>query len=497
MSTSPSTTIHQNVVPSEVGWQFVPQYYTFVNKQPNRLHCFYTKTSTFSHGMEGEDIKPCFGQQEIHSKITSIGFQDCKVFIHSVDAQSSANGGIIIQVIGEMSNHSDPWKKFVQTFFLAEQPNGYFVLNDIFRFLKEESTEDDLSEEQPTSEQPVAEPVVASVSVTEPEAAPVSTPAPPPEPTPPSPAPLVEEEPTTVNPQPPTPPLPAETKLPEANGIHSTESEPQSSTPSVQTSPTIPAAETAPEPAPLELEPTPQPQAPPTTSPAPPPQPPMPAPQQSQPPLQPQPHAPTPAKPRSWATLAATDSNRWGSAVAQESKGLTEVPASSSSPAPAPGTHSPAPHGHRGGQHHGPREYPAVTAVHALTTPQCFVKGVVDPVTNAQLSQVLTQRFGALKEMEVVRAKACAFLEFTSLDAAKKAIIASLPQNQGGEGGIRIDVGGEAGSVRIVVETRKERGERPQSRPRGGGPMNGDSRGGFRGRGGAGGRGRGGPPPGK
>ena len=51
------------VNPSEVGWQFVPQYYTFVNNQPNLLHCFYTKASTFSHGTEGEDGKPCYGQQ--------------------------------------------------------------------------------------------------------------------------------------------------------------------------------------------------------------------------------------------------------------------------------------------------------------------------------------------------------------------------------------------------------------------------------------------------
>jgi len=58
-----STQIHNNVVPSEVGWQFVPQYYTFVNKQPQRLHCFYTKSSTFIHGTEGEDGKPAFGQQ--------------------------------------------------------------------------------------------------------------------------------------------------------------------------------------------------------------------------------------------------------------------------------------------------------------------------------------------------------------------------------------------------------------------------------------------------
>ena len=58
-----STPIHQNVVPAEVGWQFVPQYYTFVNKHPNRLYCFYTKNSTFMHGLEGEDGRPCHGQK--------------------------------------------------------------------------------------------------------------------------------------------------------------------------------------------------------------------------------------------------------------------------------------------------------------------------------------------------------------------------------------------------------------------------------------------------
>lgn len=63
-----SQAIHNNVVPSEVGWQFVPQYYTYVNKQPQRLHCFYTKSSTFIHGTEGEDGKPAFGQQ-VHIRI--------------------------------------------------------------------------------------------------------------------------------------------------------------------------------------------------------------------------------------------------------------------------------------------------------------------------------------------------------------------------------------------------------------------------------------------
>ena len=128
-----------------------------------------------------------------------------------------------------------------------------------------------------------------------------------------------------------------------------------------------------------------------------------------------------------------------------------------------------------------------------------LVQGVIEPVSSMQLTATLTNRFGPLKDLEIVRSKACAFFEFLSIDAAKKAIIASLPIPQGGEGGIRIDVGGELGQVRILVETRKERGERPVSRPRGGAPANGEGRGGggFRGRGGRGGGGggnRGGPP---
>ncbi|KAH7887068.1 hypothetical protein F5I97DRAFT_1927330 [Phlebopus sp. FC_14] len=479
-----SSSIHQNVVPSEVGWQFVPQYYTFVNKHPHRLHCFYTKTSTFIHGTEGEDVKPCFGQQEIHNKITSIGFQDCKVFIHSVDAQSSANGGIIIQVIGEMSNRGEPWKKFVQTFFLAEQPNGYFVLNDIFRFLKEEAVEDDVSMGEADAATAPAEPSSPKQPAPEPVAEPA--PAPPREPTPPPPVPEAEE-PAAVEPAPPTPPA-SEPELVEPNGIHHAEPEQESAPTSAEPSPASP-------PAPLP-EPTPAPEPAPQTQVPPPPASPAP----SQPAPTQQPPAPAPAKsvPKTWASLAAADSKRWGSQVATESKGMSEVPVTSGSPAPTSGTQSPSSHGppQRSGHHHGSREHSAVTAAHALTTGQCFVKGVVEPVTQSHLSQVLTQRFGLVKDVEIVRSRACAFLEFHSLDAAKKAIIASLPQNQGGEGGIRIDVGGEAGQVRIVVETRKERGERPQNRPRGGGHMNGEARGGFRGgRGGP--RGRGGPPGGK
>jgi len=473
------------VVPSEVGWQFVPQYYTFVNKLPHRLHCFYTKNSTFIHGTEGEDGKPCYGQQEIHNKILSIGFQDCKVFIHSVDAQSSANGGIIIQVIGEMSNHGDPWRKFAQTFFLAEQPNGYFVLNDIFRFLKEETAGDEESVEEGAEEpaqQDVSQPPNTSTYVGA-----LVTPDAPPTP-PPAPVEPAAAEPT---PEPSAPaPIPEPTTSALSNGVHAEPEEApaadpiaepeeeQESTPppasvAVSSRPATPAPAETPEPAsqPAPAEPAPVP----TPAPAPP------APTQA--PVPTQAPAPRPPQPKTWANLAASNSNKWGAQVAQDAKGVSAAPPAPPSPAPIPPkSGSPAPRD-RDGQH------PAAAAAFAITTPQCFVKNVVENVAMGALRDTLTNRFGPVKELDIVRSKACAFLEFTTVESARRAIVASLPLAQGGEGGIKV---GDDGT-RITVELRKERGDRPPPRPRNIPPPNGDMRGGYRGGrgGGGGGRGRG------
>lgn len=79
--------------------------------------------------------------QAINDRIKELDFQDCKVRVTNVDSQGSRNN-IIIQVIGELSNKSAPQRKFTQTFVLAEQTNGYFVLNDIFRYILEDDEEE-------------------------------------------------------------------------------------------------------------------------------------------------------------------------------------------------------------------------------------------------------------------------------------------------------------------------------------------------------------------
>lgn len=74
----------------------------------------------------------------------------------NVDSQASFDN-ILVSVIGEISNKSEPSRKFIQTFVLAEQPNGYYVLNDIFRYLADE--EEEVEE--------VAEPVTEAPKVPE------------------------------------------------------------------------------------------------------------------------------------------------------------------------------------------------------------------------------------------------------------------------------------------------------------------------------------------
>jgi hypothetical protein len=87
--------------------------------------------------------------------------------VSNVDSQESYKN-IVVQVIGEMSNKAAPHRKFVQTFVLAEQPNGYFVLNDIFRYINEDEEEEPLVEEATENPIVTAEPEAETFELTTP-----------------------------------------------------------------------------------------------------------------------------------------------------------------------------------------------------------------------------------------------------------------------------------------------------------------------------------------
>ncbi|KAL8943589.1 MAG: hypothetical protein Q9216_000954 [Gyalolechia sp. 2 TL-2023] len=153
-SASASATVAEgssSVPKDEVGWYFVEQYYTTLSKNPEKLHLFYNKRSQFVSGVEAEKVSVSVGQRAINERIKELDIQNCKVRVTNVDSQESFKN-IVVQVIGQMSNKAAPHRKFVQTFVLAEQPNGYFVLNDIFRYIEDD--EEDFEPEEP----PVAQP---------------------------------------------------------------------------------------------------------------------------------------------------------------------------------------------------------------------------------------------------------------------------------------------------------------------------------------------------
>ncbi|KAL0350791.1 UNVERIFIED_CONTAM: Nuclear transport factor 2, partial [Sesamum radiatum] len=73
----------------------------------------------------------------INDKICSLDYKNYKAEIKTADAQDSYKDGVIVLVTGCLTGKDNLRKKFTQTFFLAPQDKGYYVLNDVFRYVEE------------------------------------------------------------------------------------------------------------------------------------------------------------------------------------------------------------------------------------------------------------------------------------------------------------------------------------------------------------------------
>lgn len=75
-----------------------------------------------------------------------MNYEDYTAEIKTADAQVSYEKGVIVLVTGCLTGKDNVRKKFTQTFFLAPQDKGYFVLNDVFRFVEENESLQNSSE---------------------------------------------------------------------------------------------------------------------------------------------------------------------------------------------------------------------------------------------------------------------------------------------------------------------------------------------------------------
>ncbi|GMI67375.1 hypothetical protein like AT5G60980 [Hibiscus trionum] len=118
-----------------VGNAFVEQYYHILHQSPNLVHRFYQDSSRLSRPDMSGNMTIVTTMQAINAKVLSLNYEDYTAEIKTVDAQDSFQKGVIVVVTGCLTGKDNIMKKFTQTFFLAPQDNGYFVLNDVFRYI--------------------------------------------------------------------------------------------------------------------------------------------------------------------------------------------------------------------------------------------------------------------------------------------------------------------------------------------------------------------------
>lgn len=124
------------VTAAQVGTYFVGQYYQVLQQQPDFVYQFYSEASTMIR-IDGNTRDTATAMLQIHSLVMSLSYTGIEIkTAHSLE---SWNGGVLVMVSGSVQIKDFSGKrKFVQTFFLAPQEKGYFVLNDIFHFIDDE-----------------------------------------------------------------------------------------------------------------------------------------------------------------------------------------------------------------------------------------------------------------------------------------------------------------------------------------------------------------------
>ncbi|KAK7295463.1 hypothetical protein RJT34_18372 [Clitoria ternatea] len=120
-----------------VGNAFVEQYYHILHHSPDLVYRFYQDSSVISRPDSNGIMTSVTTMKGINEKILSLNFKEFKAEIKTADAQKSYKEGVTVLVTGCLTGKDNLRRKFAQSFFLAPQDNGYFVLNDVFRYVED------------------------------------------------------------------------------------------------------------------------------------------------------------------------------------------------------------------------------------------------------------------------------------------------------------------------------------------------------------------------
>ncbi|CAL9040450.1 unnamed protein product, partial [Musa banksii] len=129
MEAQPSTPAESLYYAQRVGETFVNRYYHFLRNSPELVHRFYQESSRLGRADDHGNVTSITTIDAINEKIMSMDF--CTLEIKAVHSQDSFGGGMMVLVTGFLTRVDNVKRDFVQSFFLAPQERGYYVLNDI------------------------------------------------------------------------------------------------------------------------------------------------------------------------------------------------------------------------------------------------------------------------------------------------------------------------------------------------------------------------------
>ncbi|TVU13843.1 hypothetical protein EJB05_37274 [Eragrostis curvula] len=148
-----------------VGNAFVHQYYNILHQSPELVYRFYQDASRLGRPAKpGAEMDVVTTMEAINDKIMSMDITRAE--IRAVDAQESLGGGVTVLVMGHLTRKTGFSREFVQSFFLAPQEKGYFVLNDILRYAGEGEGDEAaaaVQQQPPTQPEAAAEAAPAAV----------------------------------------------------------------------------------------------------------------------------------------------------------------------------------------------------------------------------------------------------------------------------------------------------------------------------------------------
>jgi len=117
----------------EIGEQFAKQYYIFFDDPAARpqLASLYSP----EHSLMSFEGSQHMGAQKIMEKFAALTFTKIQHIVTTVDCQPMFEGGVLVNVVGQLKTDDDPVHGFSQTFVLKPVPNGqgFFCQHDCFR----------------------------------------------------------------------------------------------------------------------------------------------------------------------------------------------------------------------------------------------------------------------------------------------------------------------------------------------------------------------------